>query len=580
MKKKLCLLLALLLVISVPLTACSGNDKPADQPAEQTPGEETPDPDVKYILNLGITSFPTNTNPFSQRMQQDHDGLRMYETLVNHNAETLEFVGQLAESWTVSEDGLEWTMKLRENVTWHDGEKFDAEDVYFTYKTIVDSKGNDAAAFTRKAEVKYIEKVEKTGDYEVKLTTSIPVANFLIETLGVVYIVPEHIWGSMETQELLDYLNETPVGTSPWKIVGEFNPQNTEFEYEIYDGYYGKMPEIDGLLYIMFENKDTMFQAFKAGNIDMFSPTGTQVTELEGAEGITVLTNLKPKLTEIGINVWDPEKTPIEGQTENPGNIILRREKNVRRAIDYALDKQKLVDDVLKGAGAAGSTIVPTSAGKWHLDIPHDYNPEKAIELLEEAGFTSFETVDIEGREVQVRTNDAGEKLLFRFALLTDGYAWHYRDSMPYIVNNLEAVGIGLLIEPMEGSMLGATMKLDSETWCNFDMYIWGWTPGYDPNYILTVLTTEQLGNRQEVMYSNPEYDALVEKQIQQVVDEERLVTVHAAQQMIFDEACYIPLYYQGYYDAYNSDKWEGIIQFGGEGTIFNSDCYKSIRPK
>ena len=105
MKKKLCLLLALLLVISVPLTACGGNDKPTDQPAEQTPGEETPDPDVKYILNLGVTSFPTNTNPFSQRMQQDHNGLRMYETLVNHDAKTLEFVGQLAESWTVSEDG-------------------------------------------------------------------------------------------------------------------------------------------------------------------------------------------------------------------------------------------------------------------------------------------------------------------------------------------------------------------------------------------------------------------------------------------------------------------------------------------
>lgn len=572
MKKLLSILLVVTLVIG--LAACGS---PADN---TTGGESTSEPDVKHILNLGITSFPTNVNPFSQRMQQDHDGLRMYETLVNHDAETLEFEGLLADSWNVSGDGLVWTIKLREDVTWQDGEKFDAEDVVFTYKTIVDSKANDAAAFTRKAEVKYIEKVEQTGDYEVKLTTSIPVANFLIETLGVIYIVPEHIWGPMETQALLDYQNEVPIGTSPWKIVGEFNPQNTELEYERYDGYYGKMPKIHGLLYIMFENKDTMFQAFKAGNIDMFSPSGTQVTELEGTEGITVVKNLQPKLTEIGINVWDPEKTPIEGQKENPGNIILRREKNVRRAIDYALDKQKLVDDVLKGAGYAGSTLVPTSAGKWHLDIPHDYNSEKAIKLLEEAGFTSFETVEISGREVQVRTNDAGEKLLFRFALLTDGYAWHYRDCMPYIVNNLEAVGIGLNIEPMEGSMLGATMKLDSETWCDFDLYIWGWTPGYDPNYILTVLTTSQIGNRQEVMYSNPEYDALVEKQVQQVVDEERLETVYAAQKMIYDEACYIPLYYQGYYDAYNSDKWEGIIQFGGDGTIFNSDCYKNITHK
>lgn len=212
MKKLLSILLVVTLVIG--LAACGS---PADN---TTGGESTSEPDVKHILNLGITSFPTNVNPFSQRMQQDHDGLRMYETLVNHDAETLEFEGLLADSWNVSEDGLVWTIKLREDVTWQDGEKFDAEDVVFTYKTIVDSKANDAAAFTRKAEVKYIEKVEQTGDYEVKLTTSIPVANFLIETLGVIYIVPEHIWGPMETQALLDYQNEVPIGTSPWKIVG------------------------------------------------------------------------------------------------------------------------------------------------------------------------------------------------------------------------------------------------------------------------------------------------------------------------------------------------------------------------
>lgn len=554
MRKLLSILMIITLIIT--LTACGGDEETGN--------------DVKYVVNLGITSFPTNTNPFTQTMQADHNALRMYENLVVKDAKTLEFRGELAESWSTSDDGLEWTIKLREGIKWQDGEKFNADDVIYSYGIILDNIEDENATFSRKSELKNVEKIEKTGDYEVKFTTKVPVANFLVETLGVIYIVPEHIWGSMSVAEVLEFTNTTPIGTSPWKLVNEFNPQDTDFEYEVYEDYWGTMPKIDGMLYILFENKDTMFQAFKAGTIDMFSPSATQVEALENENDVKVVKNLQPKLTELGINSsTDPKST---------GNPILLNTK-VRRAIDHALNKQELVDKVLKGVGYAGSTLVPKAAGKWHLDIEHDYNPQKAIELLEAEGFTEFETVEISGREVKVRKNADGEKLLFRLALLTDGYAWHYRDSSLFMVKWLEEVGIGLTIEPMDGKTLGAMMDLDSDTFCDFDMYIWGWTPGYDPGFILTVLHTDQIGGRQEVMYSNPEYDKLVDLQITQVVESERLETVHKAQQIIYDDAPYIPLYYQGYYDAYRTDKFEGFVQFAGEGTIFNSDCYKSIRP-
>jgi peptide/nickel transport system substrate-binding protein len=313
-----------------------------------------------------------------------------------------------------------------------------------------------------------------------------------------------------------------------------------------------------------------MFQAFKAGTLDMFSPSGTQATALENEADVVVLKNMQPKLTELGLNSYD--------DPSSKGNPILLN-TNVRRAVDYALNKQMLVDNVLKGVGYVGSTLVPKSAGKWHLDIPHDYNPDLAISLLEEEGFKEFETVDISGRKVEVRVNDEGEQLVFRLALLTEGYAWHYRDSMPFIVKWLEEVGIGLIVEPMDGSTLGSTMDLDSDSFSDFDMYIWGWTPGYDPGFILTVLHTDQIGGRQEVMYSNPEYDRLVDLQITQVDPQERMETVHAAQAIIYDDAPYIPLYYQGYYDAYRDNKYEGFVQFAGDGTIFNDETYINLRP-
>lgn len=579
MKKLLSLLLVLVLILG--LVSCGNSNTSTNDPVNESSNSSNAssnndsdvsqnEPDQVYVINLGITSFPTNTNPFTQTMQADHNALRMYETLVTQEATTLEHVGRLAESWTVSEDGLTWVMKLREGVTWQDGETFNADDVAFTYSAIVDNMEDETATFARKADVKSIASVEKTGDYEVTFTTKTPVANFLDTPLSTIKILPEHIWGVMSVQEMLDFTNDMPVGTGAWQLVAEFNPQDTDLEYERYEGYWGQKPYVNGLLYILFENSDTMFQAFKAGTIDMFSPSGTQATALENEADVVVLKNMQPKLTELGINSWD--------DPSSKGNPLLLNTK-IRRAIDFALDKQTLVDSVLKGVGYAGSTLVPKSAGKWHLDIPHQYAPDKAIELLEAEGFTSFETVDISGREVKVRVNDKGEQLVFRLALLTNGYAWHYRDSAPFIVKWLEDVGIGIIIEPMDSATLGATMKLDSETFCDFDLYIWGWTPGYDPGFILTVLHTDQIGARQEVMYSNPEYDALVDLQITQVKEEDRIKTVHAAQQIIYDEAPYIPLYYQGYYDAYRSDKYEGFVQFAGDGTIFNDETYINLRP-
>lgn len=562
MKRIFSLLLILALVFS--LTACgTSNTDGGSTPAAEKPAE-------KHIVNLGITAFPTNTNPFIQTMQADHNALRMYETLVIQDAKTLEFKGILADSWSASENGLEWTVKLKEGVKWQDGETFDADDVMFTYGIILDNMENENASFSRKSDVKSIEKIEKIGDYEVKFTTKTPVANFLDTPLQVIYIVPEHIFGAMSLAEMLEFTNPTPIGTSPWKLVGEFNAQNTELEYERNEDYYATKPNVDGLLFILFENSDTMYQAFKAGSIDMFSPSGTQAEELSSDANVKVLKNLQPKLTEIGINSSDDPRSTV--------NKSLKI-KEVRQAINLALDKQKLVDDVLKGVGYAGTTIVPTSAGKWHLPGEHEYSPEKAIALLEKAGFTDFETVQISGRDVKVRKNAEGDTLVFRMALLTDGYAWHYRDSALYIVKWLEEVGIGLELQSIDGSALGDMMSLDADNFCDFDMYIWGWTPGYDPGFILTVLTTDQIGGRQEVMYSNPEYDALVDLQITQVNEAERLKTVQEAQKIILEDAPYIPLYYQGYYDAYRTDKYEGFIQFAGDGTIFNNETYINIKP-
>lgn len=531
-------------------------------------------------LRLGITSFPTNANPWTQSKQADNtlQG-RVYSWLTRMNERTLEFEGDLAESWSVSEDGLVWTIKLRENVVWHDGEKFDADDVAFTYQTLLDSQDNEDLTFRRKKDVKEIEKIEKIDEYTVKITNSVPKAYFVTEPLGTVRIVPEHIWGGMSPEEMLNFNNENPIGTGPFKLKGSFNPQDNLLELDRFDDYFEKAANIDSMIYILFENKDTMFQAFTNGDIDLFEPSKTQVPQLEQDPNRKVIKVMLPKLTQLGFNVWTDPENPGKQHPLSNGNPLLLNSK-IRRAFDYAMDKQKLVDLVLGGVGDVGSTLVPTSSGKWHLDIPHEYNPEKAIELLEGEGFTSFVTEEISGREVKVRTNDKGEKLVFRLALLSNGYAWHYRESMPFMTKWLEEVGIGLIVESMDGSTLGEKQSLEGDKACDFDLFIWGWTPGYEPSFILSVLTTDQIGGRSDCMYSNAAYDDLYNLQMTQVNEEERLETVNEMQKMILEEAPYVALYYQGKYEAYRIDKFDGWVQRNGDGTVFNNASYLEVVSK
>lgn len=531
-------------------------------------------------LRLGITSFPTNANPWTSSKAADNtlQG-RVYSWLARMNERTLELEGDLAEGWEISEDGLVWTIKLKQNVVWHDGEKFDADDVIFTYQTLLDSKNKEEQTFRCKKDVAEIEKIEKIDDYTVKMTCSVPKAYFTTEPLATVKIVPEHIWGTMTPQEILDFTNENPIGTGPFKLKGSFNPQDNIFELQRNDDYFDGAANIDGIINILFENKDTMFQAFRNGDIDLFQPSKTQVPQLEGDETFKVVKSMRPKLTQLGFNCWTDPENPGKQHPLSNGNPLLLN-PNIRRAFDYAMDKQKLVDMVLGGVGNVGSTLVPTASGKWHLDTPHEYSPEKAIELLENEGFTSFVTEEISGREVKVRTNDKGEKLVFRLALLSNGYAWHYRESMPFMTKWLEEVGIGLIVESMDGSTLGDKLSLEGDKACDFDLFIWGWTPGYEPGFILSVITTDQIGERSDCMYSNPKYDELYKLQLTQVKEEERLKTINELQKIALEEAPYIPLYYQGYYEAYRTDKFEGWVQVNGDGTIFNNTSYLEIKSK
>jgi ABC-type transport system substrate-binding protein len=160
--------------------------------------------EANTILRVGWTTDPDSLNPFVGIETSSYEifGLN-YDYLTSWDAATLETRPGLAESWTSSEDGKVWTFKLREGVTWHDGEPFTADDVVFTFDYIMDNELGMFLSFTTS-----IEDVTAVDETTVEFTCSQPKANMLSL---VIPILPEHVWSKIDPETVEDsFQNPAP----------------------------------------------------------------------------------------------------------------------------------------------------------------------------------------------------------------------------------------------------------------------------------------------------------------------------------------------------------------------------------
>lgn len=238
-------------------------------------------------------------------------------------------------------------------------------------------------------------------------------------------------------------------------------------------------------------------------------------------------------------------------QSEWSGNFNqLIQNKMIRQAISYAIDKQKIVDLVYDGSSTIGSTYIPPSQGEWHYAVEGDklrgYDPEKAISLLESEGFTS---VDADG----YRSNDSGDKLSFLLLSRSDNTSEVKVGQM--VQSYLKAVGIELNIETVDDGVLYDRTMGEKD----YDMFIWGWGGDIDPTVLLNVLTTDNIDNLNDIFYSNPEYDAIVEAQTHEMDRAKRVEMVHEAQALLYEELPYDILYYAENHQLVRNDLITGL---------------------
>jgi peptide/nickel transport system substrate-binding protein len=230
----------------------------------------------------------------------------------------------------------------------------------------------------------------------------------------------------------------------------------------------------------------------------------------------------------------------------------------IRHAIEYAIDKQSILDLVYAGQGSVGSTLIPPEGFYHYEPSPEEYRGfdlEKANQLLDDAGY-----VDLNGDGI--RQDSDGTPLSFTFTLRANNTDEVQAGQM--IAGTVAEAGIELNIETVDDGLL-----IDKIYSGDFDMFIWGWGTDLDPTTILNVMTTEQIGNMSDSNYSNERYDELFVLQQTLMDPEERQAVVWEMQQILYEEAPYIILFYDNSLQAVNTDRWTGWKTIPEEGGYF-----------
>ena len=517
----------------------------------QENGEEDAEPggdgSEKVVFTVGDTNDIDSMNPAVGLEAPAYFMYALnYDLLVNFSLKDFSPAPGIAESWETSEDGLTWTFHIREGMKWSDGEDITADDVAYTYqRTIDDPIGN------WKSYLAQIDEINVVDDYTLEITTKEETPSLLS---AYVYILPEHIFSEIDKQELKTFENfPDPVTSGPFHVVewrkGQF------FRMEANEDYWGGTPKIDEVIYRVFNNEDALVQALMSGDIDFADTLGADFFDsLEGEEGVGLNEAAIPSFEEIGFNSGASETQP-----DSDGHPALE-DPQVRLAISRAIDRQTLVDRVLKGHGVVGSTIVPPAMAFYHYEPTEEelqtFDLDAANALLDEGG---YEDTDGDGvREMP----GGGEPLEFRYFVRSEENATV--TTSEFVSEWLAEIGIATDVKSLTDTKLTDVIYEGK-----YDMFHWGWYPDPDPDFILSVMSCGQRppdGVWSDSFYCDEEYDQMYEEQKTLIDIEERAEVVKEMQQMVYNDAPYAVLYYDQTLQAYREDRWTGFTPQPSDG--------------
>lgn len=547
-------------------------------PAGGSPASATTTPTVtatgapagEGTFTVGILNDVDSLNPFTGIVAEAYEVWgTMYDTLTGTSEKDFSTTPALAQSWTTSADGKTWTYTIRSGVTWSDGVPLTAKDVAYTFNRIM--KGTYEQT-NYGSYVANITAVTAPDDTTVVMTTKVPTP---IMTRLAVPILPEHVWSKISAKDVKSFANQTDVvGSGPFRLVERKNGQFIRLAAN--KGYWNGAPKIDELVFRVYGNADALGQALKSGEVDFADALDADVWQsLKNTPGVVTYAAKYYSFSELSFNTG---AALDDGTAIGDGHPALK-DKKVRVALSYAVDRQALVDRVLNGNGTPGTTIIPPAYSTLHLEPsnPYTFDLAKANQLLDEAGYAK----GADG----VRTMPGGGEPL-KLRLFPRQESEPSQQAARFIQGWFKDVGVAVDIKVLAEDNLTEIIGRGE-----FDMFLWGWVVEPDPDYQLSTFTCanrsykdggDVFANLSDSFYCNKEYDALYEKQASQIDPAQRAETVKQMQQLLYDDAPYILTWYDDDTQAY-SDKWTGFVAQPEGGALlfqYGTYSYRNIERK
>lgn len=435
----------------------------------------------------------------------------MFNGLVRKN-ENFEYVGELASDIKVSDDGKVLTFTLRDGVKFHNGAAFTSADVKYTFDKLFESKGYKSGAFFDTVDgkqVAHINSIETPDAKTVVFTVGRPaLANQLLSNLVAIPIIPQ---GTAEQQKT------NPVGSGPFKFVKFDQSQNT-VEFDSFADYWEGAPKFAKLRVKTVTDASGLQAELQTGGVDLAPAPSNMPPDTLRILGESP--NLK-------VDQFDGSNIQYVGL--NTKSATLDNVK-IRQAIGHAIDREKLIKELLSGQAKVAQSILPANSWAYSAGTVYTYDPDLSKKLLAEAGYKN-------------------EPIKFKFASSNAAFS-SYAQA---IQNSLTAVGLNVQIETVDPGVL-RTQLSQGDFQINTGVWIGG---NQDPIFLKDLFTTGRIPgpgvaccNRGR--YSNPEVDKLIDQAINEVDRTKAKELYVKAWELISNDMPLLPLWYPANLAVYN----------------------------
>ncbi|MDX6289525.1 MAG: peptide/nickel transport system substrate-binding protein [Blastocatellia bacterium] len=445
----------------------------------------------------------------------------MFNSLVKKD-EKFDYVPELASNIQRSDDGLVFTFTLHDGVTFHDGRPFTSADAKYTLDTVLGSTFAKAASFFEGSganKTAYVKSVEAPDAHTLIIRLNKQWTG-LLPNLVPIPMIPKGTYELDLKNGKLPEQATHPLGTGPFKFKSYDQVQQV-VDLEANQAYWDGPPKIPALRVRVISESNSMQAELQSGRIDI-APLATSLSP-DAIKALGQYPNLAVQQFE-GSNL----NLLTFNTTEPPLNIV-----KVRQAIAYAIDRESIIRDLVLNQGAIAHTILPEASWAYAKPPSYQFDPNKAKQLLDEAGFR-----DPDGDGPQMRW---AKPLLFRIS----GSSASARQYSGVIQNYLKNVGIPVAIETSEFNTMRQQVQ-NGQFQVNYSQWVGG---NQDPIFYHDLFATSEIAtptrglNRSR--YSNPELDKILDEAAN-TYDHAKAAPLYAkAQEIISRDVPVFPLWYQ-----------------------------------